>query len=134
MAFSLEARIPFLDFRLVEFVFKSARPFLLRDGWTKWLQRMAIRSMLPTDIVWRRGKVGFATPEKEWLRESKEHLLDLFVPSSVGNDYLDFPLIRAELEGPDINTGDNDAVWRWISLVTWLKTFSSATAGAHSLA
>jgi asparagine synthase (glutamine-hydrolysing) len=67
MAFGVEARTPFLDVRLVEFAFGEGRRFRLWNGWTKWVLRQAMRTALPAPIVWRRGKVGFETPERAWL-------------------------------------------------------------------
>src|SRR5262249_54850474 len=65
MAFSIESRVPFLDYRLVEYVFTRAPHLRIHDGWTKWIQRKAIDTKLPSNIVWRRDKVGFETPEQK---------------------------------------------------------------------
>ena len=67
MAHSREVRLPFLDHRVVEFVFSLPDSFLLRDGWTKWILRQAISDLLPKEVVWRVEKVGFEPPQTEWL-------------------------------------------------------------------
>jgi len=67
MAFSVEARTPFLDVRLVELAFGGAAPYRIRDGWTKWVLRRAAERRLPEEVTWRRGKIGFETPERRWL-------------------------------------------------------------------
>jgi asparagine synthase (glutamine-hydrolysing) len=71
MAHSVEARVPFTDYRLVDYVFSIPAAYKIHDGWTKWLLRLAVSDLLPGEIVWRREKFGFATPrwatrEDEW--------------------------------------------------------------------
>jgi asparagine synthase (glutamine-hydrolysing) len=71
MAHSIEARVPFLDYRLVDYVFSIPAVYKIHDGWTKWLLRLAVSDLLPAEIVWRKEKFGFATPrwatrEAEW--------------------------------------------------------------------
>ena len=67
MAFSIEARVPFLDWRLVVLGFRLAPEWKLRDGWTKWVLRQAMAGAVPDAIRWRRDKKAFATPQAEWL-------------------------------------------------------------------
>ena len=62
MAHSIEARVPFTDFRLVDYVFSIPAAYKIHRGWTKWLLRLAVKDLLPSEIVWRRDKLGFATP------------------------------------------------------------------------
>ncbi|MDO8515435.1 MAG: asparagine synthase (glutamine-hydrolyzing), partial [bacterium] len=51
MAFSIESRVPFLDYRLVEFVFSLPSEFKIRNGWNKWIMREALKDILPEKIV-----------------------------------------------------------------------------------
>jgi asparagine synthase (glutamine-hydrolysing) len=128
MAFSIEARVPFLDYRLAEYIFTQAPQLRLRDGWTKWIQRKAMADLLPQEITWRRDKVGFETPERQWLEAGRERLLDL-LSAGPGAHYLDLDHVRAEL--PDLlRRQDGIArVWRWVNLVLWLKAFSAGQSG-----
>jgi asparagine synthase (glutamine-hydrolysing) len=68
MAFSLEVRLPMLDHRLVEYVDALPDAMKLRDGVTKWVQREAIRGLVPERVRTRTDKVGFGLPMAEWLR------------------------------------------------------------------
>jgi len=68
MAFSIESRMPFLDFRLVEFLAQVPVNYKIHDGWTKYLARRAFDGLLPRDIVWRRDKMGWPIPEAFWFR------------------------------------------------------------------
>lgn len=67
MAHSLEARVPFLDHRIVEFAMSISPQNKLPDGkTTKYLLKKAVESVLPHDIIYR-PKQGFAAPVNEWL-------------------------------------------------------------------
>lgn len=67
MAHSIESRMPFLDYQLLEFSVRSAPSMKLKDGWTKWILREALQGTLPEDIRLRKSKLGFDTPESDWL-------------------------------------------------------------------
>lgn len=68
MAFSIESRIPLLDYRLVEFAAGISVGQKLRDGVLKAPLRAAMRGVLPEEIVDRKDKRGFPTPMGLWLR------------------------------------------------------------------
>ena len=66
MAFSVESRMPFLDFRMAEFLAKVPASYKLHNGWTKLLARRAFEAKLPDDVVWRKDKMGWPIPEQTW--------------------------------------------------------------------
>jgi asparagine synthase (glutamine-hydrolysing) len=67
MAVALEARVPLLDHRVVEFAWRIPRRTLIRDGIGKWPLRQVLYRHVPRDLV-ERPKTGFAVPLGEWLR------------------------------------------------------------------
>ncbi|MGZ8557524.1 MAG: asparagine synthase (glutamine-hydrolyzing) [Chitinophagaceae bacterium] len=71
MAHGREVRLPFLSHELVEFIFTLPAHFKIREGWTKWLLRQSMDKQLPADIVWRKDKVGFEPPQKQWMQNAK---------------------------------------------------------------
>ena len=71
MAFSIESRVPFLDHRLVEYVFSLPITQKLKSGWTKYILRNAVKGVIPERIRKRRSKLGFPTPEIRWMKELK---------------------------------------------------------------
>jgi asparagine synthase (glutamine-hydrolysing) len=77
-AFSVEARVPFLDHRLVEFVFSLSLSARIKNGWTKYILRKAVKGTIPEKIRKRRSKIGFAVPEKKWLIELKDEIMKVF--------------------------------------------------------
>ena len=70
MAFSIEARVPFLDHRLVELAFALPDEETLGGGRSKRVLRAAVAPLVPESVAARRDKVGFATPEIRWLSEN----------------------------------------------------------------
>ncbi len=71
MAHGREVRLPFLSHELVEFVFSLPADFKIRKGWSKWIVREAMKNKLPDAITWRKDKVGFEPPQKEWMKDSR---------------------------------------------------------------
>jgi asparagine synthase (glutamine-hydrolysing) len=75
MANSLEVRVPFLDYRLVEFI-ESLPPVLKLNGLTgKHLHKKALMKWLPRETIYRKKK-GFAHPIADWLRVQMRPLVE----------------------------------------------------------
>lgn len=67
MMHSIESRMPFLDHRLVEFNASVPSVYKIHSGFTKYYARLAFDGLLPDQVVWRRDKIGWNVPEREWL-------------------------------------------------------------------
>lgn len=73
MAWSVESRTPFMDYRLMEFTLGLPERFVYRRGVRKYILRKAMHDIIPTEIENRTDKMGFVTPEELWLKgEGKE--------------------------------------------------------------
>ncbi len=95
MAHSLEARVPFLDYRIIEFAESLPPQFKLRNLKGKYLHKKAIEKWLPLEIVYRKKK-GFANPINQWLRTQMSEFVGeclLSGDSAVGR-YFDRDYIR----------------------------------------
>jgi asparagine synthase (glutamine-hydrolysing) len=74
MAHSLEIRLPFLDYRLLNLLINLPTEMKIKGAWTKHILRKSL-SELPQEILWRKDKQGFITPEREWLKKDFKSLI-----------------------------------------------------------
>ncbi len=74
---SVEIRMPFLDYRLVEFAFKISCDSKIRNGYGKAIVRDALVGIVPEEILYRKKKIGFNSPMNSWMTgELKTWILD----------------------------------------------------------
>jgi len=86
MAASLEARAPFLDYRVVEYAATIPSALKLRGKQTKWILKQAMAGLLPPQII-KRGKEGFSIPIKNWLKqELRPLMLEVLSPARLKRD------------------------------------------------
>jgi asparagine synthase (glutamine-hydrolysing) len=69
MAHSVESRVPMLDHELATFAVNCPPALKLRNGWTKWILREAVKGTVPERVRMRKTKLGFETPQRSWLAE-----------------------------------------------------------------
>jgi asparagine synthase (glutamine-hydrolysing) len=67
MAVALEARVPLIDHRVVEFAWRLPQHVKVRNGTTKWILRQVLYRHVPPELI-ERPKMGFGIPLGEWLR------------------------------------------------------------------
>jgi asparagine synthase (glutamine-hydrolysing) len=72
MAHGIEARLPFLDYRLVEFNLGLPPEYKIYNGMTKFILREAMHGVLPDKISRRVDKLGFVTPEEIWMKKHQQ--------------------------------------------------------------
>lgn len=66
MAWSVEARVPFVDHRVIETALALQPEDKIRDGYSKWALRKAMDGRMPESITWRKNKIGFEAPAAKW--------------------------------------------------------------------
>jgi asparagine synthase (glutamine-hydrolysing) len=86
MAFSIESRLPFLDYRLVEFIASLPARHKIHDGQTKYVLREGLRGILTESIRTRQSKIGFATPEEKWFAGEFRPELEKGIASFAANN------------------------------------------------
>jgi asparagine synthase (glutamine-hydrolysing) len=131
MACSVETRAPFLDHRIVEFAFGLPADMKLRDGFTKYVLRQAMRDRLPHSIVSSRRKRKFATPYLDWLRGPWRAMVDDLLGSScLVSAYVDMSKFRQKAQAYIAGTPqalDGHVLWRVLTTEIFLRTFGART-------
>jgi asparagine synthase (glutamine-hydrolysing) len=129
MAFGVETRLPFLDYRLVEKMFRASSEAKLQDGETKKVLRDAVRHAVPREIVERQAKQGYPAPLAAWLRSLGTEIRDI-AHSSVITDFpaLNVPVWRQVTEGFLRHENEElDAVWRGLVCALWYQQISNVS-------
>ena len=135
MACSVESRLPFLDHRLIEFGFALADDLRLRDGYTKFILREAVKDVLPANIVSNRRKQRFQAPAGQWLEGALRPMLqDLFYGPCNVQPYLDLTRFRERLRA--YLAGSKQALnsrllWRVLNVELWMQAYANSPK-AHS--
>jgi asparagine synthase (glutamine-hydrolysing) len=126
-AFSIEARVPFLDWRLVTLGFGLAPEWKLHGGWSKWVLRQAMAGTVPETIRWRRDKKAFATPQAEWLHGPLRPWVKEILESRELRErgWFDVTALSRAYEewiagGPAID----EALWPVLSAELWARSFA----------
>lgn len=125
MAHSVEARVPFLDHRLVEFAYNLPDNFLEKDGVTKRVMREAMNGLLPEKIKSRKDKMGFTTPEELWVKKENPALFRKKISEAI--------TVTNSIIKPDALNYFDDVVsgklafdytyWRLILFSEWVQKF-----------
>jgi asparagine synthase (glutamine-hydrolysing) len=130
MANSLEVRVPFLDYRLIEFEETLPPNLKLRYLSGKYLHKKAIEKWLPKEIVWRKKK-GFANPIDKWLRTSMSSFVNecLLAEGAAVNRYFNVSFIRGLLKEHEHNRAQNlRHIYLLLSFEMWHQRFISGGA------
>lgn len=113
----IESRAPFLDYRVVEFCTQLPPEYLIHNGWHKHVLRKAVEPYVPPEVVWRRNKMGFPFPYREWLLESR-HIAEKNI-ADVDCPYIS---VRALLENYDRMVSIAPVtLWRLLSVLLWWR-------------
>jgi asparagine synthase (glutamine-hydrolysing) len=124
MAHSIEARVPFLDYRLVEFLFKLPPEQKIQHGLTKIIMREALKSKIPEAVRMRTDKMGFVTPERVWLTNELGGWVEGVLNSSSFRSRYYFNVAEIRAAYNDYKNGRLDLTglaWRWLNLELWLQ-------------
>jgi asparagine synthase (glutamine-hydrolysing) len=126
MAASIDARVPFLDHELAEFVSSLPDNFRVRGWCGKWILREAGKQLIPERIL-TRPKVGFRVPVNEWFRgEMREYLLDhLQARSSITRHYYDARVLDQVLtEHLNGRQNHEKLLWALLNLEVWHRQYA----------
>lgn len=124
MAHGIEARVPFCDLELVNFLLSLPSQYLIDKNGTKRILRSALDGIIPQEILNRQDKVGFETAQSQWLRDSIPEVskalrgLNQRLPGFIPEWSLDIDKLTRSL-----NTKDSALIWRMVSVAAWAEAF-----------
>lgn len=126
MFFSLESRVPFLDYRLVEKTLASTSDNLIKRGWTKSILRESMKGILPEKIRLRKDKNGFETPLSNWffdpqlIKLIKKYLNEGKYYSDIFDKKVVSKLLDDHLSKKNNNSKE---LWKYLSLNLWHEMY-----------
>ena len=127
MRFSIEARVPFLDHRLVEKTLSSDIDYFIHNGYTKKILRKAMKGLVPNEILWRADKIGFETPASEWFKTEKlkEFTFDILNSKEFRSrniiDHKKALIMYSKHLNSEIDISQD--IWKWINLELWFRYY-----------
>jgi asparagine synthase (glutamine-hydrolysing) len=125
MAASLEARVPLLDYKMVEFAFSLPANMKVKGSTTKFFLKKAMEGILPHDIIYRR-KEGFSIPIKNWLKTDLKGLMMEYLSEKRVKDsgYFNFEYIN-RMVAEHLSNKQNHAhrLWSLILFNIWQEKF-----------
>jgi asparagine synthase (glutamine-hydrolysing) len=128
MAFSLEARVPLLDHRVVEYGLSLPDHLKVRNGWSKVAVRRAMAGLVPEDVRWRKTKLGFAAPDRHWLtKDLRPQVTELLNGELRCERYVDPDALRRWYRSPEADRANDESylgLFRVLSLEMWMRQFN----------
>jgi asparagine synthase (glutamine-hydrolysing) len=127
MGHSIESRVPFLDYRLVEFILGLPDEYKLSGGMTKRVLRLGMSGILPDAIRDRTDKLGFVTPEETWLCESEPEVFRQKVNAAIEASSGILRKVEVNQMLEDMIAGRarfSFLPWRLINFGQWIERFS----------
>ena len=127
MAFSIESRVPFLFHPMIEYLFSLPMSAKIKNGWTKYILREAMKGILPERIRMRRSKLGFPAPSEEWAKRLVKEKMDWCIEIvKHAQEYVDLKgfenLCKRILSKG--RSEDIELFWRILILAKWLRVNS----------
>jgi asparagine synthase (glutamine-hydrolysing) len=125
-AFSIEARHPFLDKRLIEFCLALPSEQKLNQGWSRVVMRRALANVLPDVIQWRGGKTSMQPNFFHGMLKRDRHLLDETM-DQLGRfeTYIDTDVLRQAyqrmISGGKVGDWEGMMVWQAVILTSWFR-------------
>ncbi|WP_262271153.1 asparagine synthase (glutamine-hydrolyzing) [Microvirga yunnanensis] len=128
MAFSIEARVPLLDHRLVEHGISLPDHLKVNNGWSKFAVRKAMKGLMPESVRLRKSKLGFAAPDRIWLSDDLKPRINELVKGTMRSEkYINSAALRQWHASSRVDTGNKESylgLFRIMSLETWMRTFN----------
>ena len=115
MRHSIEGRLPFIDYKVLQTALSVNDSFKIKGGWTKYILRKTVEDLLPKNIVWRKNKLGFDAPTDSWI-------------SGISND-MKKSIEKSKIVGQIADTIDFDKLdkvqkWKLFNIAKWEEIYN----------
>ena len=123
MAHGVECRMPFMDYRLVEYVYSLPIESRIGHGFTKRILRDSVAGVLPEKIRTNRLKTGFNAPFSQWMKGPlREWLLDI----AATKEFTEMPgidalTLRSQIERGEFDSTTERLLWAKVHIAAWLR-------------
>lgn len=119
MSSSLESRIPFMDYKLVELGCRIPPDFKIKQGYTKYIMRKIFDHKMPKEVTWRTNKMGFGAPVNQWAQEfSKDYLLEQIKSAKTA------PYFKTKrLENMVLKSQQNPSIFEFLAMELFARQF-----------
>ena len=94
MAFSIESRVPFIDYRYIEKACAVPEECKIQKGYTKYPLRKYIEGKLPDEVVWRKNKMGWPSPRKRWVDGLDSSKIEKMLKESRSTSFFDINKVK----------------------------------------
>jgi asparagine synthase (glutamine-hydrolysing) len=125
MCHSIEARLPFLDYKLVEVAFSMNDHFKIKNGWAKHALRIAMAGLVPPNILWRKDKLGFEAPGAAWIKAARTSMISAIRGSAI--------LDSMCKDKPNFDRIDDATFWKLYNIAKWEEIYSVQPAAPEKV-
>ena len=121
---SVEARVPFSDdIKLIEYVFNIPGSYKIQKGNKKYLLKEATEHLLPSGIYNRKDKMGYVTPNNQWIYSIKDDLKKYFTPDL--EEYFNYEALMKDYDQffNQVTIPENQRMFKFIAFAIWKKAY-----------
>jgi len=111
---SIETRLPFIDYRLVDLTMNFNIRHKFKSGFLKNILRKSLKDLLPDSILWRRNKFGFEAPVDIWTKKHEAIMLSSIRKSRILQEVVDFNKLKL----------NNIIIWRLYNISRWEEVYN----------
>ena len=114
MNYSIESRLPYLDYKFVEACLSINNNYKIKNGWSKYILRKNLEKYLPDEITYNNKKIGFNAPVEHWWPRSKEIL------ETINNSKILQQILKKKIKF----VADRDLEWRLYNIAVWERLYN----------
>jgi asparagine synthase (glutamine-hydrolysing) len=128
MRFSIESRLPYLDYRLVEEAFSLSSDEYIKNGRTKYKLREIAKGLVPKSILKRKDKMGFVSPQEVWQKNELKDDFDKVFEDIRRNGIFEFldhkKIYSLYVQYQDGDFQDWSVIWRFYCLYRYKQVWN----------